>query len=146
MRAKNYPRQGAQPGLPDGEPRSGAVLKTAAPAPVAPRQGSRPAMRLRRLIRRIRRRGRAAPVATCPVSRASLLHRPVAVGVGDDFHQVAARVVEIDPAAAVIVIDLAGLGPARIGVIAGTRGADAGKGGVKLGVADEKRVMPRAEF
>ena len=52
------------------------------------------------------RRKRAAPPPAC--GRLYLL-RPVAVGVGDYFHQVTVGVVEIDAATAVQMIDLAGI-------------------------------------
>ena len=50
---------------------------------------------------------------------------PVAVGVGDYFHHVTVGVVEIDAATAVQMIDLAGLGAPRIGVMLDALRADA---------------------
>src|ERR1700692_938444 len=76
----------------------------------------------------------------------SVLLRLIAVRVGDDFHQMTARIVEIDAAAAVQVIDLSGFGAPRIGVIPRAQRSDAGERRVELGVADEKRIMPRPEF
>src|ERR1700732_3941933 len=71
---------------------------------------------------------------------------PLAVGVGDYFHQVTVGVVEIDAATAVQMIDLAGLGAPRIGVIPHALSANAGERRVELGVADEEGVMPRPEL
>src|SRR5580704_16104718 len=71
---------------------------------------------------------------------------PVAVGVGDYFHHVTVGVVEIDAATAVQMIDLAGLGAPRIGVILDALGADAGERGVKFGVGDKEGVVPRPEL
>src|SRR5271156_1459857 len=80
-----------------------------------------------------------------PRGRSDLLG-PVAVGVGDYFHHVTVGVVEIDPATAVQMIDLAGLGAPRIGVIPDALSADAGERRVELGVADKEGVMPRPEL
>jgi hypothetical protein len=44
------------------------------------------------------------------------------------------------------MIDLAGLGAPRIGVIPDTLSADAGERRVKFGVADKEGVMPRPEL
>src|SRR5690349_5281503 len=44
------------------------------------------------------------------------------------------------------MIDLAGVGASRIGVIPDALSADAGKRRVELGVADKKRVMPRTKL
>src|SRR5215472_10119965 len=75
-------------------------------------------------------------VDECPPRRSdrSALLRPVAVRVGDDFHQVTARIFEIDAAAAVQVIDLARFGAPRVGVIAGAVSADTDERRVELGV------------
>src|SRR5262249_54750927 len=78
-------------------------------------------------------------------SRSDLLG-PVAVGVGDYFHHVTVGVLEIDAATAVQMIDLAGLGAPRIGVIPAPRRAEAGERRVDLGVADKERVMPRTNL
>src|SRR6266404_742244 len=56
------------------------------------------------------------------------------------------RIVEINAAAAVQVIDLAGFGAPRIGVIPGAQSADAGERRVELGIADEESIMPRPEL
>jgi hypothetical protein len=64
--------------------------------------------------------------------------------VGDYFHHVTVGVVEIDAAAAVQMIDLAGLGPPRIGVILDALGADAGERRVKFGVADMELLEGRS--
>ena len=61
----------------------------------------------------------------------------VAVGVGNYLHQVTVGVIEIDAAATVQTIDLAGLGAPRIGVIPDVLSADAGQRRVELGVADK---------
>src|ERR1700757_1842167 len=84
--------------------------------------------------------------APSPARGRSDLLRPVAVGVGDYLHHVTVGVVEIDAATAVQMIDLAGLGAPRIGVIPDALGADAGERRVELGVADKERVMPRSEL
>src|SRR5689334_4983610 len=52
---------------------------------------------------------------------------PVAVGASDYLHHMTVRVIEIDPATTVQMIDLAGLGASRIGV------------------ADKEGVMPRSK-
>ena len=62
------------------------------------------------------RRDRQCSAPSPARSRSDLLG-PVTVRVGDYFHHVTVRVVEIDAAAAVQMIDLAGLGAPRIGVI-----------------------------
>jgi hypothetical protein len=66
--------------------------------------------------------------------------------VGDYFHHVTVGVIEIDAATAVQMIDLAGLGAPRIGVILDALGADAGERRVKFGVADKEGVMPRPDL
>ena len=104
----------------------------------------------------------ASTTSTCQSPRAGVVWRPcgapslargrsdllgpVAVGVGDYFHHVTVGVVEIDAATAVQMIDLAGLGAPRIGVILDALGADAGERRVKFGVADKEGVMPRPEL
>src|SRR6516164_1899298 len=80
--------------------------------------------------------------APSPARGQSDLLGPVAVGVGDYFHHVTVGVVEIDAATAVQMVDLAGLGAPRIGVIPDALSADAGERRVELGVADKERVMP----
>ena len=64
----------------------------------------------------------------------------------DYFHQVTVRIVKIDAATAMQMIDLAWLGAPRIGVIPDTLSADAGERRVKFGVADKEGVMPRPEL
>src|SRR5271156_7213386 len=91
------------------------------------------------------RRDRQCSAPSPARSRSDLLG-PVAVGVGDYFHHVTVGVVEIDPATAVQMIDLAGLGAPRIGVIPDALSADAGERRVELGVADKERVMPRTKL
>src|SRR5215470_1415931 len=91
------------------------------------------------------RRDRQCSAPSPARSRSGLLG-PIAVGVGDYFHHVTVGVVEIDAATAVQMIDLAGPGAPRIGVIPDTLSADAGKRCVELGVADKERVMPRPEL
>ena len=58
--------------------------------------------------------------------------------MGDYFHHVTVGVVEIDAATAVQMIDLAGLGAPRTGVILDALGADAGERRVIFGVADKE--------
>src|SRR6266700_5230368 len=70
------------------------------------------------------RRPRGAPSSAR--GRSDLLGS-VAVGVGDYFHHVTVGVLEIDAATAVQMIDLAGLGAPRIGVIPDAMGVDAGE-------------------
>src|SRR5215468_9398153 len=70
----------------------------------------------------------------------------VAVGVGDYLHHVTVGVLEIDAATAMQMIDLAGLGTPRIGVITDAPSADAGERRVELGVADKERVMSRTKL
>src|ERR1700752_4118580 len=72
---------------------------------------------------------------------------PVAVGVGDYLHHLTVGVREIDAATAVQMIDLAGLGAPRIGVIPDALSAEAGERRVELGVADKERgIPPRKPF
>src|ERR1700733_7668558 len=66
--------------------------------------------------------------------------------MGDDFHQMTARIVEIDATAPVQMIDLAGFAAPRIGVIPGAQSAYAGERRVELGIADEESIVPRPEF
>src|SRR5215471_15521993 len=80
-----------------------------------------------------------------PRGRSDLLG-PIAVGVGDYFHHVTVGVLEIDAATAVQMIDLAGLGAPRIGVILDALRANAGERRVELGVADKERVVPRTKL
>src|SRR6266481_2481173 len=89
------------------------------------------------------RRPRSAP---SPARGRSDLLGSVAVGVGDYFHHVTVGVLEIDAATGVQMIDLAGLGAPRIGVIPDALSADAGERRVELDVADKERVMPRTKL
>src|SRR6516162_10527795 len=84
--------------------------------------------------------------APSPARGQSDLLGPVAVGVGDYLHHGTVRVVEIDAATAVQMIDLAGLGAPRIGVITDAPSANAGERRVELGVADKERVMSRTKL
>ena len=84
--------------------------------------------------------------APSPARGQSDLLGPVAVGVGDYLHHVTVGVVEIDAATAVQMIDLAGLGTPRIGVITDAPSADAGERRVELGVADKEGVMSRTKL
>ena len=65
--------------------------------------------------------------ASSPARGRSDLLGPVAVAVGDYFHQVTIGVVEIDAATAVQMIDLAGPGAPRIGLVPDGLSADAGE-------------------
>src|SRR5437764_8112155 len=56
------------------------------------------------------------------------------------------RVIEIDPAAAVAVVDLAGALSTRSGVLPNTAGADPHECGVEFRLADEERVVLRPEL
>jgi hypothetical protein len=64
-----------------------------------------------------------------------------AVRTGDQFEEMAVRVVEIDAATPVEVVDLPGPFAAKIRVMRDARGADAGKCSVELGFADQKGVV-----
>ena len=94
-----------------------------------------PSPRIRENVARI-----AATAAQCsapsPARSRSDLLGPVAVGVGDYFHHVTVGVLEIDDATDVQMIDLAGLGAPRIGVILDSLRADAGERRVELDIAD----------
>ena len=68
----------------------------------------------------------------------SLLLGGCSVGPGDQLEEVAARIVEIDPAPAIEVVDLARQLAAEIGVVADTGGADASERRVELGFAARK--------
>src|SRR6516165_6389393 len=84
--------------------------------------------------------------ARSPTRGRSDLLGSVAVGVGDYLHHVTVGVFEIDAATAVQMIDLAGFGTPRIGVITDAPSADAGERRVKLGVADKEGVMSRTKL
>src|SRR6516225_11273781 len=84
--------------------------------------------------------------ARSPTRGRSDLLGSVAVGVGDYLHHVTVGVVEIDAATAVQMIDLAGLGTPRIGVIPDAPSADTGERRVELAVADKERVMFRTKL
>jgi hypothetical protein len=64
-----------------------------------------------------------------------------AVGAGDDLQVVAVGVAPVDPAAAVVMVDLAGLVVARVGPVRQSARADAAEDGVEFGFADEERVV-----
>lgn len=66
-----------------------------------------------------------------------------AVGLGDQFEQVAVGVVEIDAAAAIEVVDLARPLAAEVRVVRDAGGADARECGVELGFADQEGIMIR---
>src|SRR5271166_745221 len=68
-----------------------------------------------------------------------------AVWAGDQLEQVPVRVVEIDAAAAIEVVDLTGPLAPEIRIVLDAGGADTGKGGVELGFADEEGVVLGAE-
>jgi hypothetical protein len=87
-----------------------------------------------------------ASSAQSPAREPLNLLGPVAVGPGNYLHQMTVRVIEIDSAATMQMIDLAGLGAPRIGVIADALSADTGERRVELGVADKEGVMSRPEL
>src|SRR5271157_3405643 len=68
-----------------------------------------------------------------------------AVGAGDQLEQVAVRVVEIDAAPAIKVVDFARPLATKIRVMCDTGRSDAGEGGVELRLADQKGEVSRAE-
>src|SRR5271166_1211792 len=68
-----------------------------------------------------------------------------AVWARDQLEQVAVRVVEIDAAAAIEMIDLAGPLAPEIRVVCDTGGANPGESGVELGFADQEGVVLGAE-
>jgi hypothetical protein len=68
-----------------------------------------------------------------------------AVWAGDEFHQVAVRVVEIQAAAAVEVVDLAAAVAVEIGVERDAGRVDARQRGVEFRLADEEGVVQSAE-
>src|SRR5271166_3316388 len=68
-----------------------------------------------------------------------------AVWAGDQLEQVAIRVVEIDAAAAIEMINLAGPLTAEICIVRDTGGADAGEGGIEFRVADQEGIVLRAK-
>ena len=73
----------------------------------------------------------------------SPLFGPIAVGLGNDFHQVPVRVVEIDAAAAVAMVDFAGTLTPRRRVVLDAAGADARQRRIELRLADEEREVLR---
>src|SRR5271166_1164937 len=68
-----------------------------------------------------------------------------AVWAGDQLEQMPVRVVEIDAAAAIEVVDLAGPLASEIRVMLDAGGADTGECGVEFGVANQKGVVLRAK-
>lgn len=81
--------------------------------------------------------------APSPARGRSDLLGPVAIGVGDYLHQVTVGIVEVDAGTAVQMIDLAGLGAPRTGIIPDALSADAGERRVEFGVADKEGVIAR---
>src|SRR6266480_3131597 len=76
----------------------------------------------------------------------SPLFGPIAVGLGNDFHQVAVRVVEIDAASAVAMVDFAGTLTPRRRVVLDAAGADARQRRIELRLAYEEREVLRPEI
>src|SRR5262249_39684821 len=87
----------------------------------------------------------ATPTAPSSKRRSSQLGF-FAVGLGDKLHQMTARIIEINAPAAVALVDLAGPLAARGGVVPDAAGADARQRRVELRLADEERVVLRAEI
>src|SRR5205823_1318988 len=67
------------------------------------------------------------------------------VGAGQDLEEVAARVLEVEAATSVVLTDLTGPRPRRVGPVAEAPLADSGEGLVKLGVGDGERVVLRRD-
>src|SRR5438132_12364626 len=70
----------------------------------------------------------------------------VAIRLGDDLHQVAVRVIEIDPAAAVAMVDLAGPLAAGRCVVLDPAVTDPRERRVELRLADQKGIVLRPEI
>jgi ABC-2 type transport system permease protein/oleandomycin transport system permease protein len=85
------------------------------------------------------------PLAVRAYRRASLDRgrRAAAVGAGQDLQQVAVRVLEVQAAAAVAVVDGLALRPAGIGPVGQVPLAETVEGGVELDLADQERVVLR---
>src|SRR5215813_13444570 len=64
-----------------------------------------------------------------------------AIRAGDDLHQVAVGVGEIDAASAVIVVDLPRPGPAGIGPVRHAAPGDAAEYDVEIFLADQERIV-----
>src|SRR3954452_18266414 len=63
------------------------------------------------------------------------------VGAGDDLEQMAVRVLEIEAAAAVVPVDLAGPGLRRIRPVSQALRADAPISGVEFRLTDQEGIM-----
>src|SRR6185312_12608198 len=68
----------------------------------------------------------------------------VAVGLGDQLEQVAVGILEIDAAAAPVMVDLAGPFLVRAGPVGQAGLLDAPEGGIELGIVDQEGVVRSA--
>ena len=84
----------------------------------------------------------AATASTC-WRRGSVRAR--SVGPGDDLQVVPRRILEVDAAAAVVVVDLAGPAAPRIGPVLQTALADASVDRVELVLGHQERIVLRAD-
>src|SRR5271163_5332932 len=109
---------------------SGAAMIARAPGSVKQKSSSLPS--------RAPRAGKGMRGASSPLGDR-------AVWAGDQLEQMPVRVVEIDAAAAIEVVDLAGPLASEIRVMLDAGGADTGECGVEFGVANQKGVVLRAK-
>jgi hypothetical protein len=72
--------------------------------------------------------------------------RDRAIGLRDDLEQMAVGIMEVQAAAAIKMVNLAGAGEVKIRVEFDARLLNPLERHVKLHVADEERVMPRSNF
>jgi hypothetical protein len=93
------------------------------------------------------RRGAAAPtlvfVASSPPLAGSAERSPAAIRAGDDLEEVPVRVGEVDPSAAVVVVDLARAAAPRVGPVRQIPRPDATEYLVELRLADEASAKSR---
>src|SRR6266851_6385427 len=98
----------------------------------------RPARRYRR---RLRRRAGGQPRAAAAIAASASAWRQLAVGLGDQLEQVAVGVLEIDAAAAPMVVDLARPFLMGTGEIGKPGLLHSSEGGVEFRVVDQEGVV-----
>src|SRR5262249_50709718 len=87
--------------------------------------------------------GQLGDASHAPASR---LPPAAAIWAGNDFQQMAARVLEIDAASAVVMVDLPRLGPRRIGPMGEALFFHAGEDLVELRLAHQESVVLRPDL
>src|SRR4029450_7951863 len=131
------PVQARRPRRPPPGARGPGPLGRRPLAPPRPRPGPRHPPAARR---------HGPPPPQLPGRRGRLTRRPggggpAAVGAGDDLQEVAARLLPVDPAAAVVGVDLARPPPAGVGAVGQPALPDAAEDLVELVLADQERIV-----